>query len=71
MIFIEGPRVISPFPSGLGVARPRSEPRHLLLSGRCLSVTWASSLPDPAGEDSEPAEQRYRHGAGAVDAEPS
>ena len=33
MIFIEGPRVISPFPSGLGVARPRSEPRLLLLSG--------------------------------------
>src|SRR5215472_8793267 len=29
MIFSEGPRDISPFPSGLGVARPRSEPRLL------------------------------------------
>src|SRR5947207_11525682 len=34
MIFIEGPRGISPFPSGLGVARPRSEPRLLCCSGR-------------------------------------
>ena len=41
MIFLEGPRVISPFPSGLGVARPRSEPRLLCF----LGAIWASSLP--------------------------
>jgi hypothetical protein len=40
MIFTEGPRGISPFPSGLGVARPRSEPRLLCCPG-CLA--W--SLP--------------------------
>src|SRR2546430_10325373 len=33
MIFSEGPRGISPFPSGLGVARPRSEPRLLAVWG--------------------------------------
>jgi hypothetical protein len=38
MIFIEGLRVISPFPSGLGVARPRSEPRLLCF----LGAFWAS-----------------------------
>ena len=33
MIVFEGPRDISPFPSGLGVARPRSEPRLLCFLG--------------------------------------
>jgi hypothetical protein len=47
MIFIEGPRVISPFSSGLGVARPRSEPRLLCFSGHWLSAIRASTLPDP------------------------
>ena len=36
MIVFEGPRVISPFPSGLGVARPRSESRLLCF----LDVFW-------------------------------
>jgi hypothetical protein len=33
MIVFEGLRVFSPFPSGLGVARPRSEPRLLCFLG--------------------------------------
>jgi hypothetical protein len=38
MIFIEGPRGISPFPSGLGVARPRSEPRLLAVWASCAHL---------------------------------
>ena len=55
MIVFEGPRIISPFPSGLGVARPRSEPRLLcflgvfcvlpcLLAGRTCSVRTVKPL---------------------------
>jgi hypothetical protein len=44
MIFTEGPRGISPFPSGLGVARPRSEPRLLCCLG-CLAWSLPGVLP--------------------------
>jgi hypothetical protein len=62
MIFTEGPRGISPFPSGLGVARPRSEPRLLccpgVLPGRCLAfcLAWRGRMskrksgPEPGPE---------------------
>ena len=51
MMIIEGLRVISPFPSGLGVARPRSESRLLCFLGvscelPCICVSW---LPEPEG----------------------
>jgi len=44
-MIIEGLRVISPFPSGLGVARPRSESRLLCFLGvscelPCICVAW-------------------------------
>jgi len=42
MIVIEGPGAISPFPSGLGVARPRSEPRLLAVRASCLVLAWFS-----------------------------
>src|SRR2546423_3608458 len=49
MIFIEGPRVFSPFPSGLGVARPRSEPRLLCCPGH-FAWSWpVRSLSDATG----------------------
>src|SRR6266704_316696 len=44
MIFTEGPRGISPFPSGLGVARPRSGPRLLGCPG-CLAWSLPGVLP--------------------------
>src|SRR5712691_11065608 len=54
MILSEGLRVISPLPSGLGVARPRSEPRLLcwqgLLAGLAGRACWPA-LAAPGVDD--------------------
>ena len=72
MIFIEGPRGISPFPSGLGVARPRSEPRLFCCLGIFLILALAGLASRTLGRHSRPvaACQSLADGLAAVPAVP-
>ena len=58
MIVFEGPRDISPFPSGLGVARPRSEPRLLCFLGVFCMLPCIHAALILLGEDRQAAERR-------------
>jgi hypothetical protein len=60
MIVFEGPRDISPFPSGLGVARPRSESRLLCFLGVFCVLPCLLAALILLGEEREAAERWYR-----------
>ena len=61
MMIIEGLRVISPFPSGLGVARPRSESRLLCFLGVFCVLPCLLAALILLGEAREAAERFRRH----------